>query len=74
MDNMIKLSSVTQALRARDILIKRGIGSKVIRIPAARGRGSCSYGLKIDSRLSEAVNILRDNNIKVIGRALEDSF
>ena len=72
MDNLIKLASVTQALRAKDILIKEGIRSKVIRIPASRGKGNCSYGLKINDRLNEAVTILRENNIKVSGRALED--
>ena len=74
MDNLIKLSSVTQAMRARDILKSRGITAKVMRIPASNGRGSCSYGLKINSRLTEAVQILRDNNIKVSGRAVEGLF
>ena len=72
MDNMIKLSSVTQALRAKDILKGHGIRSKVVRITAFRGKGSCSYGLKIENRLNDAVSILRNNNIKVSGRALED--
>lgn len=74
MDNLIKLSSVTQALRAKDILRKHGIDAKVTRIPASRGKGSCSYGLRINNRLYEAVQILRDNDIRVKGRALEDLF
>ena len=72
MDNLVRLSSVTQAMRAKDILKKQGISAKVIRTPALRGKGSCSYGLKIDNSLNEAVRILRKNNIKVSGRALED--
>ncbi|MCR5653616.1 MAG: DUF3343 domain-containing protein [Ruminococcus sp.] len=74
MDNLIRLSSMTQAMRARDILKKHGIKSKVTRIQPSRDRGSCSYGLKIDNRLYEAVDILRNNNIKVSGRALGDLF
>ena len=74
MDNLIKLSSVTHAMRASDILKKHRIKSKVIRIPASRGTGNCSYGLRIDKRLNEAVRILRENNIKVSGRAWEDLF
>ena len=74
MDNLIRLSSMTLAMRARDILKKHGIKSKVTRIQPSRGRGSCSYGLKIDNRLYEAVDILRNNNIKVSGRALGDLF
>ena len=72
MDNLIKLSSLTSALRAKDILKQNGIYSKVARIPSSNGKGNCSYGLKINNRLQEAVNILRDNGIKVSGRALED--
>ena len=74
MDNLIKLSSLTHAMRASDILRKHGIKSRVIRIPASRGFENCSYGLRIDKKLNEAVRILRDNNIKVSGRASEDLF
>ena len=72
MDNLIKLSSLTSALRAKDILKQNGIYSKVARIPSSNGKGNCSYGLKINNRLQEAVNILREKGIKVSGRALED--
>ena len=68
-DNLIKLSSVTQAMKARDILRKHGINSKVHRIPAVKGQGACSYGLLINKNLIKAVEILRDNNIKIAGRA-----
>ncbi len=69
MDNLIKLSSVTQAMKARDILRKHGISSKIHRIPAVKGKGACSYGLLINNKLDKAVEILRNNNIKVTGRA-----
>lgn len=72
MDNLVALSSVTSAMRAKDILKKHGIQSQVARIPSSYNKGQCSYGLKINSKLNEAVEILRDNNIKVSGRALED--
>lgn len=74
MDNLVKLSSVTEAMRAKDILKQNGILSKVTRIPSSRGRGNCSYGLKISNNLNKAVSILRDYDIKVSGRALEDLF
>lgn len=72
MDNLIKLSSLTSALRAKDILKHNGIYSKIARIPSSNGKGNCSYGLKINNKLHEAVRILRENGIKVSGRALED--
>ncbi len=70
MDNLLRLPSVTQAMRARDILRSYGINSKLQRIPAGRGHTSCSYGLLINNNISRAVEILRKNNIKVLGRAL----
>ena len=72
MDNLIKLSSLTSAMRAKDILKQHNINSKVARISSSNGKGNCSYGLKINNRLQEAVGILRNNGIKVSGRALED--
>lgn len=74
MDNLIKLASVTQALRAKDILSKSGIQSKVTRIPASNGKSNCSYGLKINNKFNEALNILHENNIKISGRAMGDWF
>ena len=74
MDNLIQLSSVTQAMRARNILKEHGIKAEVTRIPASQGKEICSYGLKIYNRLNDAVSILRDKNIKVKGRAVGDLF
>ncbi len=72
MDNLVQFDSVTQAMRARDILRENGIGAAVQRIPARKGRGVCSYGLRINIRLRDAVGILRENNIRFTGRALGD--
>lgn len=69
MDNLVQLSSVTQAMRARDLLKSHGINSAVQRITALRGQGPCAYGLKIFNRFDEAILILREHNIHVIGRA-----
>ncbi|MEE3427657.1 MAG: DUF3343 domain-containing protein [Ruminococcus sp.] len=69
MDNLIRLSSVTSAMRAKDILKKHGIYSKVQRIPAKRGQGSCSYGILLKNNIEKAVDILNDYNIKFLGRA-----
>ncbi len=69
MDNLIRLSSVTSAMKARDILKKHGIYSKVQRIPAKKGQGACSYGVLLKNNIEKAVGILNDNNIKILGRA-----
>lgn len=72
MDNLVQLSSVTQAMRAKDLLKSHGINSVVQRITASRGYGPCAYGLKIYNRFDEAISILREHDIKVIGRAWGD--
>ncbi len=69
MDNLIILSSVTQSMKARDILKSNGITSKVHRIPAYKGKGACSYGLIINKDIEKALEILKDNEINVVGRA-----
>ena len=73
MDKLVKLASVTEAMRARDILKKRGIDSKIARIPSQNGRGSCGYGLNIKTELSKATEILSESGIKFDGQALGDS-
>lgn len=69
MDNLIRLSSVTQAMKARDILKTNGITSKIHRIPAQKGQASCSYGLLINKDIKKAVEVLKENDIKILGRA-----
>ncbi len=74
MDNLIKLSSVTQAMKAKEILKKHGINSKIQRIPAKKGQGACGYGLLINNKINEAAEILESNSIKVIGRAFGEKI
>jgi hypothetical protein len=69
MDNLIRLSSVTQVMKARDILKNNGITSKIHRIPAQKGQASCSYGLLINEDINKAVEIILENDIKILGRA-----
>lgn len=68
MEKLIQLNTVTQAMRARDILKASKIRSKVKRIPSSDGRSPCSYGLIIFNNYDEAIKTLKDNNIS--GRAL----
>lgn len=74
MDDLIKLSSVTQAMKAKDILKKKGIYSKIHRIPAQKGQGACGYGLLIKRNIEKAVEILENNNIKIDGRAFGEKL
>ncbi len=68
-DKMIQLSSVTQAMRARDILRSYRIRCAVKRM-TSKGKGPCSYGLVIYNDFERALEILEDKGINYVGRAV----
>lgn len=68
-EKTVQMNSVTQAMRARDILKSSGIRSKVKRITSSDGHKPCSYGLTIYNDFDRAVEILRDKNFNFNGRA-----
>lgn len=72
MENFIVLSSMTEALRAKNILEKYRIPSKVKQIPGkTTGRG-CTFGLIVPNFKDRAIEILERYNIHPKGRASGD--
>ncbi len=65
---LIVVSSVTYALKGRDLLFARGIKSYVERLPRTRENG-CGYGLYVPRRAEEAERILRAAGVRVLYRA-----
>lgn len=65
---LIVVSSVTYALKGRDLLFSRGIKAYVERLPRTQETG-CGYGLFVPKRAAEAEEILRDAGIRVLYRA-----
>ena len=64
---LIVVSSVTYALKGRDLLFARGIKAYVERLPRTRENG-CGYGLYVPRRIEEAERILREAGVKVFYR------
>ncbi len=64
---LIVVSSVTYALKGRDLLFARGIKAYVERLPRTRENG-CGYGLYVPRRTEEAERILREAGVKVFYR------
>lgn len=64
---LIVVSSVTYALKGRDLLFARGIKAYVERLPRTRENG-CGYGLYVPRRTEEAERILREAGVKVLYR------
>ncbi len=64
---LILVSSVTYAMRARELLLQSGIRGYVERIPKTAETG-CGYGVYVPEGADAAERILRDNGIRVLGR------
>ena len=64
--HVIVTGTVTYAIRGRDILRKYGFRATVERNSSGLGRLGCGYGIVVYGDISKAVEILRNNSIKII--------
>ncbi len=68
---LILVSSVTYAMKARELLLQSGIRGYVERIPKTAETG-CGYGVYVPDGADAAEKILRDNGVRVLGRMEQD--
>ncbi len=66
---LIMMSSVTNAMRGREILRRHGISSEIERTPRGSARQGCGYSLYVRKNADEAERILRESGTRVLGRA-----
>ena len=71
-NNLILFPSMTAVLKAREVLRRRGINSRVIHTPANLRRRSCGYSLLVKRGFDEAVSLIKNENIKTVGIAAVD--
>lgn len=64
---LIVLSSITYAYKARDYLEKIGITSYIDRIPKDLRNTGCGYGLKVRENSYKVAEILKEANFRVKG-------
>ncbi len=64
---VIQVSSVTYAMRGRELLFRHGIRSYVERSTRS-SRAGCGYNLYVPENTDQAEKILRQANIKILGR------
>lgn len=69
---LIMFSSITYAMKGRDILLEYGIRSSVERTPRSSANGGCGYSLNVPNRTDEAQNILIGKGIRILGRSERD--
>ena len=72
-NNLIMFNSVTLAMRAREILGKNNVFSRLIRTPLNLKNRSCGYSLFVKSDFEKAMDILSMNGIAYIGIAAFDA-
>ena len=66
MKHMIVTGTITYAMRGRDKLRKNDFKATVERNSTGLGRLGCGYGIAVYGELENAIEILRDNGIKII--------
>ena len=65
---VIKVGSVTYAMKGRDLLAGYGIRAYIERVQRP-GEGECGYGLYVPKQTDKAQGLLREHGIPVQGRA-----
>ena len=72
MEPILVLSSITYAMKARDLLKDNGIPSLLTRSAAIRRVRGCGYGVRIAARhRDQAEGLLKAAGIHVLGIAFE---
>ncbi|MEE1319408.1 MAG: DUF3343 domain-containing protein [Ruminococcus sp.] len=71
-NNLIMFSSVTLAMRAKDLLNKNRIMCKVIRTPVNLRNRSCGYSVLVTNNFQFAMDLISSNRIPVLGIAAVD--
>lgn len=69
---MIIFDSMTPLMRARELLSRHGIMTRVIRTPSSLRRGSCGSSLLVRRGLDRAVVLLRQRRIPFVRTAEAD--
>lgn len=65
---LIIVSSITYAIRGRDILTSNGYRAYIANTPGHLDKMGCSYSIAVTGNADLAEKILRENGIKVLGR------
>jgi len=62
---LIMVSSITYAYKARDLLNSYGIKAYIQRIPAEYRTNGCGYGVRVSGDAQDIAQLLGKNGIKV---------
>ncbi len=62
---IIKLNSVTYAMKASSLLKNINIKSEILKNPRPKKGEGCGYILKINNASNEALNYLKENGVEI---------
>lgn len=65
---LILVTSITYAMKGRDLLNNKGINASLERTVRLRNAGGCGYGLYVPKRTDEAEILLKQAGIRILGR------
>lgn len=63
MQNLIAMTSITYAMKAKTLLNSQKIRCDIVRTPKDFSSG-CGYSIKVSGEISQIIEILRNNGIK----------
>ena len=61
--NLISVKSVTQALKIKDYLTKKGIRSQLIKTPGGSANSGCGYSLYVPKNYAKAVELIKSGGV-----------
>ena len=62
------VTSVTYAMKGRNILLKNGFKASLTRTPKGENSGSCGYSIYVPYNTDKAEELLIRKGIKILGR------
>ena len=65
---LIMVSSITYAMKSKEILSRKGFKAYVERVPHTSEDVGCGYGVYVPQRTEEAQQILERSGIEIFGR------
>lgn len=71
MENLIIFNSMTAAMKAREVLRRHGIVTRMTKTPGHFRRGTCSYSLRVKPDTERAVEILEKHGLPFVGTAAD---
>lgn len=71
---VIIVSSITYAIKSRDLLLENGIRARIERISDRNSAFGCGYSIYVPEQTDEAEQILRNAGIKIRARLERDDL